>query len=232
MARVPKGRRKRAKKRDGDKCGIHLGGCGRRIQWDRKNIPPGDHIIPESLFSKMAPTPDEFQEDWNIQPVHEECGTSKDNRVSGQGMGELKMLFGRFANTPDKWPLFHCNCHFLQVYEEDLYVCTRGIVEESKHKLLPNFVKDFGDSDRQDAIFVPEFWKSAGTSRAGYSDLGKTSRGYVLPSIPPRRVHGFNLAEALRVGLPTPDLIYVDERGSVTPMESTDVKQQGKDRPD
>ena len=218
MARVPKGRRKRAMKRDGDKCGIHLGGCRRIIQWDNKRIPPGDHIIPESLFSKTAPIPREFQEDWNIQPMHETCGTGKDNRVSGKGMGEFEMLFARFASTPDKFPLFHCSCHFLQVFEEDLYVCTRGSVGEGKHKLLTGFVKDFGDSARQDAILVPAEWPAGDTRRFGYSNLGKTPRGYILPSLPPRRVYGFNLAEALRVGLPTPDLIYVDERGSVTPM--------------
>lgn len=219
MARVPKGRRKRALKRDDDRCGIHLGGCGRRIQWDSKRIPPGDHIVPESLFGKVAPTPNEFQEDWNIQPMHEECGTGKDNRVSGPGMGELEMLFARFANTPDKWPLFHCSCHFLQVYGEDLYVCTKGLVGEGRHKLLTGFVKDFGDSNRQDAIVVVERWKSAdGRQSVGYDNLGNKPRGHVFPSIPPHRVNGLNIAEAIRVGLPVPKIIYVDERGSVTPM--------------
>ena len=219
MARVPKGRRRRALRRDDDRCGIHLGGCGRKIQWDNKRIPPGDHIIPQSLFSKVAPDPQEFQEDWNIQPMHDSCGTEKDNRLSGLGMGEMEMLFTSFADTPDKWPLFTCRCHYLQVVGTDLYVCTKGPVSKGKHILYAGFVKDFGESNRQDAIMVVEHWTTTdGRKVVGYDGRGKTARDHILPSISPRRVAEFNLSETIRVGLPFPKVIYRDERGRVFPV--------------
>ena len=219
MARVPKGRRKRALKRDNSRCGIHLGGCGKPIQWDNKNIPPGDHIIPESLFNKTAENPQAFQDDWNIQPMHEQCGEEKSDRLAGSDLGQMEMFFSPFPNTPDQLPLFRCSCHYLQVSGEDLYICTRGRIDEGKYKLLSGFVKDFGDSNRQDAIMVVAHWpETGGTMRAGYSNLERKPRGYLFPSISPRRVEEFNISEQIRVGLPFPKRIYLDERGRVIPV--------------
>ena len=83
--------------RDDELCGIHLGGCG-------KEILPGqnynrDHIIPRSLFRKVSRgRENEFEQDWNCQPMHEDCNSSKSFQLDG-------------------WPRFGCECHYLQVVE-------------------------------------------------------------------------------------------------------------------
>ena len=51
-----------------------------------------------------------------------------------------------------------------------------------------------------------------------YSDMGNSVRGFMLPSFSPKRVTGFNILEARRVGLPGAERIYIDEKGHVTPL--------------
>jgi hypothetical protein len=80
-------------------------------------------------------------------------------------------------------------------------------------------VKDFGEEDRQDAILVIGKWTGPGHApMVGYNHIGKNERGFILPSYSPKRVQGFNIMEARRVGLPGPKYIYVNERGHVTPL--------------
>ena len=107
---MPKARQaiRRLLRRDDRLCGVHLGGCGREIEQGQRHN--RDHIIPRSLFSKVAGgRENEFEQDWNCQPMHEACNTSKSFQM-------------------DSWPRFNCWCHFLQVVEGDLYVCTVGKV--------------------------------------------------------------------------------------------------------
>ena len=117
---------RRLLRRDDRLCGVHLGGCGKEIKQGRSHN--RDHIIPRSLFSKVARgRENEFEQDWNCQPMHEACNTSKSFQM-------------------DSWPRFDCRCHFLQVADGDLYVCTVGKVGRGSHKLLSNVVSDFPES--------------------------------------------------------------------------------------
>ena len=97
---------------------------------------------------------------------------------------------------------------------------TNGPINIGKHLLYPGVVRDFGNEDRQDGILVPSQWTGqGGTNVVGFSRMGKNIRGFILPSFSPKRVVGFNIFEARRVGLPGPKYIHVDEKGYVTPVD-------------
>ena len=158
-----------------------------------------DHIIPRAMFSKVAKgRENEFEQDWNCQPMHEACNSSKSFQL-------------------DDWPRFNCQCHYLQVVEQDLYIFTKGKVGNGSHKLLADVVSDFPESpDRVDARVVVGFHKNTkGQQLAGYA---KDRFGYVLPGIHARQIEMFNLQEQARAELPTPKHIYLDEQGHVTPV--------------
>ena len=181
--------------RDDKLCGIHLGGCG-------KEILPGqnynrDHIIPRSLFRKVSRgRENEFEQDWNCQPMHEDCNSSKSFQLDG-------------------WPRFGCECHYLQVVEDDLYVCTRGKIRLGSHKLLSSVVSDFPESpDRVDARVIVGHHKDTQDQR--FVGFRKDRYGYVLPGIHAHQVEMFNLHERARVGLPRPERIKVDHLGRIT----------------
>ncbi len=153
--------------------------------------------------------------------MHKECHQTKEDRLRGRELAELEAAVTVGANTPDDWPRFECHCHYLQIVENDLYVFTKDSIETRNYLLYPGVVKDFGDEDRQDAILVPVQWTGrGGTPTRGYSNIGKNVRGFMLPSFSPKRVSGFNIFEASRVGLPGPKYIYIDEKGYVTPVDS------------
>ena len=203
--------------RDSRLCGIHLGGCGRPIT-DKCEV---DHIIPLGLADLIASTPREFDNPWNYQPMHEECNRDKADKMNGRELGEFEKIVATGANTPDDWPRFQCKCHYLQIIDGDMYVCTQGIVGIGQHKLYAGVVKDFGDTNRQDGILVLGRWTGPGGGQLrGFNRMGKNHRGSILPSFPPKRVDGFNISECSRVGLPTPKYIYIDQKGYVTPINS------------
>ena len=108
------------------------GGCGKPIEKEEPcNV---DHIFPRDLFSKVAEGRiAELNEDWNCQPTHVACNDSKDFRLN-------------------EWPRFTCKCHYLQVCERDLYVYTRGVIGEGKHKLIEEIVSV--RNDKVDAKIV------------------------------------------------------------------------------
>ena len=203
--------------RDGRLCGIHFIGCGRPIT-DKCEV---DHIIPLSLAELIAPTPREFDNPWNYQPMHEECNREKADMMNGRELGAFEKVVSTGANTPDDWPRFQCKCHYLQIIDGDMYVCTQGIVSIGQHKLYVGVVKDFGDTNRQDGILVLGRWTGPGGGQLrGFNRIGKNHRGSILPSFSPKRVEGFNVSERSRVGLPTPKSIYIDQKGYVTPIIS------------
>ena len=205
-------------RRDHRQCGIHVGGCGGKIQ--SRSQCEVDHIVPVVLYSSLAPEPRDFDNPWNYQPVHQECHKAKEDRLHGRELGELEAAVTVGANTPDDWPRFECQCHYLQIVGADLFVFTKGAIDTGKHLLHPEVVKDFGDENRQDGILVPGQWTgSGGIPARGFSNMGNNVRGFILPSFSPKRVPGFNIFEAQRVGLPAPKYIYIDEKGHVTPVD-------------
>ena len=212
-----KAAKSKALHRDNWECGRHLGGCGSQIE--RASECSVDHIVPLGLAELIAPDPLEFDRPWNYQPMHVGCNGAKANRMNGRELAELEKVTIVGANTPDDWPRFQCKCHYLQIFGRDLYVCTHGPVGTGKHKLYAGVVLDFGKEDRQDGIMVSQRWTGpGGTNAGGFSRIGKNIRGFIFPSFSPKRVPGFNIFEAQRVGLPTPKYIYIDKKGYVTPV--------------
>ena len=212
--KVTKSRRGKAWRRDNKRCSVHLGGCGELIEFNNSGN-TGDHIVPSALFEAIAPNPDEFNTEWNVQPMHSECNRNKKDRLAGRPLSELEAAITVGTVTPDDWPRFECKCHYLRIAEGGMYVCTKKPLNPRKHLLYPNVVKDFGDEDRQDAILVIGYITD---TKVGYSNMSKERIGYLLPSFSPKRVVGFNIMEAQRVGLSVPDHIYVDKKGHVTPI--------------
>ena len=185
MAKISRVQRKNAWVRDSGRCGIHLGGCGRRIE--RSNQCEVDHIIPLVLAKLIAPAPREFDRPWNYQPMHKECNREKADRMNGRELGELETAATVGANTPDDWPRFQCKCHYLQILGNDLYVCTQTPAGTGKHKLYAGVVMDFGNQNRQDGILVAEQWTGPGGAQVrGFNRTGKNLRGYIFPKLKPR----------------------------------------------
>ena len=209
-------------KRDNRRCGIHMGGCGRVIR--NRGQCEVDHIIPVVLYRSLAPEPRGFDKPWNYQPMHRDCHKAKEDRLRGRQLEELEAAVTVGANTPDDWPRFECQCHYLQIVGSDLFVFTKGRIGSGKHLLYAGVVKDFGEDDRQDGILVPSRWTGpAGKPMVGYSNIHNNLRGFILPSFSPKRVPGFNIFEARRVGLPGPKYVYIDERGYLTPLDDPDA---------
>ena len=207
-------------KRDDGKCGIHMGGCGGQVKY--RSQCEVDHIVPVVLYNALAPEPRDFDNPWNYQPMHRECHRAKEDRLRGRELGELEAAVTVGANTPDDWPRFECQCHYLQIVGSDLLVFTRGPIDHGSHLLYPGVVKDFGNEDRQDAILVIGQWTGpGGIPTVGYSNMGNSARGFLLPSFSPKRVTGFNILEARRVGLPGPKYVYIDEKGHMTPVNDS-----------
>ena len=172
-------RLRRVMRRDEHYCGLHIGGCGKRIQKsDKRNL---DHIIPRALFSVVAKDRiSEFNEDWNLQPMHLSCNYSRGSYMEG-------------------WPRFNCKCHLLQIYDGDLYVCTKGQVREGRHIFLANVVS--AEYDTSVSLIT-----GSGTGKGGTKSVGfhKGRFGYLMPYIAPSKVELFNLTELSRVGLLAP----------------------------
>ena len=197
---------RRVLKRDQRLCGIHFGGCGKRIEKSEQyNL---DHIIPRALFSKVAPECNaEFNEDWNYQPMHFACNSAKASQLRG-------------------WPRFDCDCHYLQIHGRHLYAHTKGHVGEGKHKLLDSVVSD--RNDRVDATLVIGSGKGKGGSNVvGYRE-GRF--GYLLPGIAASHVEVFNMTERAAVGLPVPKYIKLDGRGSVVDRWGSSVSNWRRSR--
>ena len=206
-------------KRDKRQCGIHMGGCGGQIE--TRSQCEVDHIVPVILYESLAPEPREFDKSWNYQPMHKQCHKVKEDRLRGRRLGELETAVTVGANTPDDWPRFECQCHYLQIVGNDLFVFTKGSIVAGRIMLYTGVVIDFGDQNRQDGILVPGGWTGPrGIPTRGYSNIGKNVRGFILPSFSLKRVPGFNIFEATRVGLPGPKYIHIDEKGYVTPVDN------------
>ena len=159
--------------------------------------------------------------------MHEECNLGKSDGLEGRELDQLEAAVTTGNNAPDDWPRFECKCHYRQIIEGAMYVCTTSAIDSTSYELCANVVKDFGDLNRQDAIMVPHKWIGlGGTEYFGYRNEIHKSDGYVLPSFAPKRVPGFNIFERSRVGLPTPDRIYIDEKGHVSPILQHPPKHQ------
>ena len=100
---VSRATKHRILRRDGRRCGLHMGGCQRPI--DKGGECNVDHIIPKALFTMLAKDrANEFEADWNYQPMHIACHDEKRDRLSGRELSELEMAVTVGTQTPDNWP--------------------------------------------------------------------------------------------------------------------------------
>ena len=112
-------KRTRVSYRNDKMCGVHLGGCMTLVE--RK--PSLDHMIPVSFFENPAfgANPHEFNQDWNLQVMHEACNGNRGGVIHGL-------------------PSFQCPCHYYRVIDEDLYVCYSDSQSSTDHLLMKQFV--------------------------------------------------------------------------------------------
>ena len=192
-------KKKRLLLRDGPYCGIHVGGCGKTIKIGEAKI---DHIIPQNLYTPLVEYPQRFDKDWNKQLMHTKCNKNKGSETNYNPPNPNEQFLFTWTNAPDQLPNFRCQCHFWQIFDEDLYVGTQGILGEDQQKLVPSIVADYEEPGRQDAKMIVGFQTGRGRkTEAGYNR--RQNMGYMLPTIPSRLVSAFNSAELHRVGFPT-----------------------------
>lgn len=85
-------------KRDGDLCGPHIGGCGKKACSNSET--DLDHIFSQAFFrDTKALDPWEYDESWNVQRMHKVCNNET----------KVGFLSG--------FPVFKCKCHWLQIRE-------------------------------------------------------------------------------------------------------------------
>ena len=110
-------------RRDNYLCGIHAGGCKRKIQHPEASTL--DHIYPRTLF-RVVPSNKisvgkfqmDFNNPWNLQPMHAKCNSRKGEHV----------------------PVFECDCHSFLDIGESTYICTTGIeYGDGIHPIPPSY---------------------------------------------------------------------------------------------
>ena len=164
----------RVLKRDRGICGVHTGGCGRKLP-TRKSATK-DHIIPASFISFMPPKRKiEFNKDWNIQPMCPKCN----NELRG---GQIHA-----------WPLFKCRCHYLQIGGDGgMYIHDRTRAREKKHLLVEKAVNEDGTTMLLYSSRLP-----GDGNRVGWS---RPEGGHILVPVPKKSAAAFNWFELARIG--------------------------------
>ena len=171
-------------KRDASICGLHLGGCSRKIEAVKEASL--DHQIPKSYIKTMDPKRrTEFRELWNLQPMCHKCNVGKKGQVNG-------------------WPLFQCACHYLQLTEDGkMYICeSTGDKGNSKRHLFRTGAISEGDAVVYTGI-VGKHKNRKGEIWSGYangSHPNGTEMGHMMACIPRIHLLAFNWFELARVG--------------------------------
>ena len=181
---------RRALSRDGNICGAHWGGCGRKMA-NRKDASL-DHIIPQSYLESMdSETRTEFRQLWNLQPMCRKCNNEKKGQVWG-------------------WPLFRCRCHWLQVTEDGKMWVWESTEDKPKRHLLGIGAVSEGlgveFTGRIGSVYMDgEWWRGV----AGPYAPCPVS-GHMMTCIPRFSLPAFNWFELARVGRVQAPLITWD----------------------
>ena len=180
--------------RDGHLCGIHVGGCGMRIR--NRADASLDHIFTKSFFKDREDgiRPKHYNEEWNCQPMHQECNTNRGGQIYG-------------------FPLFTCSCHWLQIdrtskghvlilhYRTNRSKFAFRVTSEEYSFVFGNlstgkFSAQFGGSPE---IEISSLW-SMGQLKPGKKGItGKEQLGHAFPRIAPEEVQLFNRLETQRI---------------------------------
>ena len=180
--------------RDGYLCGLHVGGC--RTQIRNRADASLDHIFTKSFFKdrKDGIRPKHYNEEWNCQPMHQECNTERGGQIYG-------------------FPLFTCSCHWLQIDRTSQghvltlhYRTNKGksefavTMEEHsfvfKNPSTGKFSSELGGSPEVEITAIG----SMGRLKPGKKGIaGPGQLGHAFPRIDPEEVHFFNRLELQRI---------------------------------
>ena len=180
--------------RDGHLCGIHVGGCGMRIR--NRADASLDHIFTKSFFKDREDgiRPQHYNEEWNCQPMHQECNTKRGGQIYG-------------------FPLFTCLCHWLQIDRTSKshvltmhYKTNKGkfefTVTGEEHSFVfrnlstGEYSAEFGGSPE---LEITSMW-SMGQLKPGKRGItGPGHLGHAFPRIDQEEVHLFNQLELQRI---------------------------------
>ena len=180
--------------RDGNLCGIHVGGC--RTQIRNRADASLDHIFTKSFFKDREDSirQKDYNKDWNCQPMHQECNTKRSGQIYG-------------------FPLFTCSCHWLQIDRTSQGHVLTLHFRTNKHKFVfavsteqHQFVSGNISTGKYSAqlggsseIEISSVW-SMGQLKPGKKGIaGKGQLGHAFPRISPDEVPLFNRLEIQRV---------------------------------
>ena len=185
--------------RDGRLCGIHLGGCGRKIA--HRSEMSVDHIIPKRVpLSLYADYPVTFEGYWNLQVMHVDCNNRKGSEVS-------KILD------------LACKCHYYEIRGDDLYMVYLGERRTESHLCVPGIV-GHERRFRHGSFSGINIENGGGYYRWHTKEDQPEEKGIYLPLIGSEYVERFNIHQRKRVGLDVPDRIIVDHiTGHVRPED-------------
>ena len=180
--------------RDGHLCGIHIGGCGKKIR--NRTDATVDHIFTKSYFKDREDSvrPKDYNRDWNLQPTHLQCNKDRGGQIYGL-------------------PLFTCPCHWLQIDSTQKgHVLTlhhrigKGEtvfpVSTEEHNFVFNnistgkFAAEFGGITE---VGVAGIWSMGQVGPGKKGITGKGQLGHAFPRISPDEVQLFNRLEVQRI---------------------------------
>ena len=174
---------RRVAARDSHRCGIHLGGCGKLISGTPMKDYTRDHMISRAFRDDHHLDEKEFDEDWNIQPMHPKCDSSKD--------GKLR-----------EYPLFQCDCHYFRITNDgSMKIVEHTQDEEKAHEFFdPVTTADVSSYGRL-ALSIGSHYTISEETRPGHLVL-KTPElpRHVFSLIWEQHVPAFNWFERVRVG--------------------------------
>ncbi len=210
--------KKRLLRRDGNICGLHLGGCGERITISEIPHATVDHIIPKAYYKAITAKEDdtagrvkEFDQDWNCQPMHGKCNVGRGGQLVG-------------------YPRFQCGCHFLHITQGDLYIWAwdNDHGEWSSHMIVSEIAVETSPiqeaASRQgqrlvtrEYIVIAAGWRGPGGMRE--MGFGKGESGHIIARMSPAEAKTFNTAELQRSFLKatTPEMAEM-ARGILTQL--------------
>lgn len=180
--------------RDKFRCGLHTGGCGKRIL--NRADASIDHIVTKSFFKDREDSirPRDYNQYWNCQPMHQACNAKRGGQIYG-------------------FPLFTCSCHWLQIentsrghvltlhYKTDESERTFAVSTEEHRFVSGNISTGKYSSlfEGSSEVEISSVW-SMGQLKPGKKGItGKDQLGHALPRIDPEEVKLFNRLEIQRI---------------------------------
>ena len=180
--------------RDSHLCGIHVGGCGKRIR--NRTEATVDHIFTQSFFKDRADSvrPQDYNKDWNLQPMHQQCNGERAGQIYG-------------------FPLFACACHWLQIDKTP-----KGHVLELHHRIGKDETVSPVSTEKHNFVFnsistgkfaaelggateveIGGVWSMGHVGPGKKGITGKGQLGHAFPRISPDEVQQFNRLEIQRI---------------------------------